>query len=294
MFNSDVKKAAIANLQKKADEMNAVVKDTTKHSEELYTVRVRSQEQIQHSIDLINQLKNTPIEIDTKIEKIKVSMKNYTRILEAAKADAANVDMKAGGAMAGGVAMGVGVAALGPAAAMGIATTFGVASTGAAISGLSGIAATNAALAWLGGGALAAGEAGVAGGEAFLALAGPIGWAIGGAALVGGGLFMNGKNKKIASEANQKAAEIVAQTKTQKVINQEIAEMINLTSKDVEYLNEANEKVELMDKDFNNLDDSSVYFLGAYVNNVSTTVERLNAIIGEHGYTVSQKRALKL
>ena len=227
MFNSDVKKAAIANLQKKADEMNAVVKDTTKHSEELYTVRVRSQEQIQHSIDLINQLKNTPIEIDTKIEKIKVSMKNYTRILEAAKADAANVDMKAGG-------------------------------------------------------------------EAFLALAGPIGWAIGGAALVGGGLFMNGKNKKIASEANQKAEEIVAKTKTQKVINQEIAEMINLTSKDVEYLNEANEKVELMDKDFNNLDDSSVYFLGAYVNNVSTTVERLNAIIGEHGYTVSQKRALKL
>lgn len=294
MFNSDVKKAAIANLQKKADEMNAVVKDTMKHSEELYTVRVRSQEQIQHSIDLINQLKNTPIEIDTKIEKIKVSMKNYTRILEAAKADAANVDMKAGGAMAGGVAMGVGVAALGPAAAMGIATTFGVASTGAAISGLSGIAATNAALAWLGGGALAAGGAGVAGGEAFLALAGPIGWAIGGAALVGGGLFMNGKNKKTASEANQKAAEIVAQTKTQKVINQEIAEMINLTSKDVEYLNEANEKVELMDKDFNNLDDSSVYFLGAYVNNVSTTVERLNAIIGEHGYTVSQKRALKL
>lgn len=294
MFNSDVKKAAIANLQKKADEMNAVVKDTMKHSEELYTVRVRSQEQIQHSIDLINQLKNTPIEIDTKIEKIKVSMKNYTRILEAAKADAANVDMKAGGAMAGGVAMGVGVAALGPAAAMGIATTFGVASTGAAISGLSGIAATNAALAWLGGGALAAGGAGVAGGEAFLALAGPIGWAIGGAALVGGGLFMNGKNKKIASEANQKAAEIVAQTKTQKVINQEIAEMINLTSKDVEYLNEANEKVELMDKDFNNLDDSSVYFLGAYVNNVSTTVECLNAIIGEHGYTVSQKRALKL
>lgn len=286
MFNSDVKKAAIANLQKKADEMNAVVKDTTKHSEELYTVRVRSQEQIQHSIDLINQLKNTPIEIDTKIEKIKVSMKNYTRILEAAKADAANVDMKAGGAMAGGVAMGVGVAALGPAAAMGIATTFGVASTGAAISGLSGIAATNAALAWLGGGALAAGGAGVAGGEAFLALAG--------AALVGGGLFMNGKNKKIASEANQKAAEIVAQTKTQKVINQEIAEMINLTSKDVEYLNEANEKVELMDKDFNNLDDSSVYFLGAYVNNVSTTVERLNAIIGEHGYTVSQECALKL
>ena len=39
---------------------------------------------------------------------------------------------------------------------MGVATTFGVASTGTAISALSGAAATNAALAWLGGGALAA------------------------------------------------------------------------------------------------------------------------------------------
>lgn len=45
---------------------------------------------------------------------------------------------------------------------------FGSASTGTAISGLSGIAATNATLAWFGGGALAAGGTGIAGGMTVL------------------------------------------------------------------------------------------------------------------------------
>lgn len=44
----------------------------------------------------------------------------------------------------------------------------GSASTGAAISGLSGVAATNATMAWFGGGALTAGGAGMAGGMAVL------------------------------------------------------------------------------------------------------------------------------
>jgi hypothetical protein len=64
-----------------------------------------------------------------------------------------------------------------------------VASTGTVISTLSGAAATNAALAWLGGGALAAGGGGMAAGEAFLALAGPVGWAIAGVALLVSGLM---------------------------------------------------------------------------------------------------------
>lgn len=46
--------------------------------------------------------------------------------------------------------------------------SLGSASTGAAISGLSGVAASNAALAWFGGGALAAGGAGMAGGSLVL------------------------------------------------------------------------------------------------------------------------------
>lgn len=73
----------------------------------------------------------------------------------------------AGGA--GGAAAG---AAVGGAAAYGTfvaAASFGTASTGMAISGLSGVAATNATLALLGGGTLAAGGAGVAGGTILLA-----------------------------------------------------------------------------------------------------------------------------
>lgn len=45
---------------------------------------------------------------------------------------------------------------------------FGAASTGTAISSLSGAAATNATLAWLGGGSLAAGGGGMAAGTAVL------------------------------------------------------------------------------------------------------------------------------
>ena len=75
--------------------------------------------------------------------------------------------------------------------------------TRAAISGLSGAAATNAALAWLGGGALAAGGGGMAAGNALLALAGPVGWAIGGASLLCGGVLLGSKNKKVAEEATK-------------------------------------------------------------------------------------------
>lgn len=74
---------------------------------------------------------------------------------------------------------------------MGIATTFGVASTGTAISALSGAAAANAALAWLGGGALAVGGGGMAAGSAFLALAGPVGWTIAGLSIIASGLVFS-------------------------------------------------------------------------------------------------------
>ena len=49
-----------------------------------------------------------------------------------------------------------------------LVTTFGTASTGAAIGGLSGAAATNAGLAWFGGGAIAAGGGGMALGSVVL------------------------------------------------------------------------------------------------------------------------------
>lgn len=64
----------------------------------------------------------------------------------------------------------LGAAASAQGAALWGVTAFATASTGAAISGLSGAAATNATLAWLGGGSLAAGGGGMAAGAIVLNL----------------------------------------------------------------------------------------------------------------------------
>lgn len=126
--------------------------------------------------------------------------------LRAARYGVAHVLAVPGSAVAG--------AAVGGAAAYGTfiaAVSFGTASTGAAISGLSGAAATNAALALLGGGTLAAGGAGVAGGTMLLTgiVAAP-------AVLlgVGGLVWMVKRNRKqqkeLAERLRQAEAEIDA------------------------------------------------------------------------------------
>lgn len=88
--------------------------------------------------------------------------------------------------------LGGGIAALGSGALAGFGALGGVgmlasASTGTAIASLSGAAATNATLAWLGGGSLAAGGFGMAGGMAVLGgiVAGPV--------LAVGGMIMASK-----------------------------------------------------------------------------------------------------
>lgn len=113
------------------------------------------------------------------------------------------------GALSGSVAG----AALGGASAYGAftaAAAFGTASTGTAIGSLSGVAATNATMAFLGGGSLAAGGAGVAGGTMLLMgiVAAPM------AALAAGGAFyMVRKNRKkqaeLEVELGQAESEIV-------------------------------------------------------------------------------------
>lgn len=77
--------------------------------------------------------------------------------------------------MAGGLVSGAMTGAITAFGAYGAATTFAAASTGTAIASLSGAAATNATLAFFGGGSLAAGGLGIAGGTAVLGglVAGP-------------------------------------------------------------------------------------------------------------------------
>jgi hypothetical protein len=97
--------------------------------------------------------------------------------------------------LSGGVSA-LGAGALAGFGAYGGAAMLATASTGTAISTLSGVAATNATLAWFGGGSLAAGGLGMAGGAMVL------GGLVAGPALLVGGLFMNATASKRLAEAN--------------------------------------------------------------------------------------------
>lgn len=281
MFSKGLRKEAQENLENKISKYELVAKKNKNDINYLYLERTNLKKQLDNSMTLINEFRNTPRDFDFKVSKIQINMKRYQGILDAAEEQYKNDITTAGGAVAAGIATGVGVAALAPGAAMAIATTFGTASTGATISTLSGAAATNAALAWLGGGSLAAGGAGIAGGEAFLALAGPLGWAIGGAGLAAGGLIANGKNKKAAEEMNRKAAKVQAEIRKQQAINVEVGKMIELTQEDTKDLTNRIGKIYGFSRNYLVLDNQQKQLLMAFVNNVQASSEHLNMVLGK-------------
>ena len=114
-------------------------------------------------IPLFNSLKKVQVEMKGNINlklKDKISSPRVMKNMQVASLKATEV-------------LGTGVSALGAGALAGIASyggamMFASASTGTAIASLSGAAATNATLAWFGGGSLAAGGLGVAGGTVVL------------------------------------------------------------------------------------------------------------------------------
>lgn len=111
----------------------------------------------------------------------------------------------------GGTVAGAASGAIAAFGAYGAATTFATASTGTAIASLSGAAATNATLAFFGGGSLAAGGLGMAGGTAVL------GGLVAGPALLVMGAIVGAKASKNLDNAyanRAKADEICEQLKT--------------------------------------------------------------------------------
>ena len=91
----------------------------------------------------------------------------------------------------------LGAGALAGIASYGGAMMFASASTGTAIASLSGVAATNATLAWFGGGSLAAGGFGMAGGSLVL------GGIVAGPALAVAGFIMAAKSEENLAEAKK-------------------------------------------------------------------------------------------
>ena len=110
---------------------------------------------IQEKFDMIQNIPNEEKIRYEELKQIRLNWKKQVDEITKKYEEIKNKDATAAGVAGVGIGAGVAFAALGPGVAMGSATTFGVASTGTAISALSGAAAMNAGLAWLGGGALA-------------------------------------------------------------------------------------------------------------------------------------------
>ncbi len=149
---------------------------------------------IKQFLDLFTQIKNVDFRESvglTELSKLHIDQKDFEELGEmqnfAASLAAGSVTGVAGGALA----------AFG---AYNAAATLATASTGTAISALSGAAATNATLAFFGGGSLAAGGLGVSGGMAVL------GGLVAGPALLVMGVFVGAKAGKNFENAKANAA----------------------------------------------------------------------------------------
>ena len=230
---------------------------------------------------LFDRIRNVPEESRLKYENLKEIRVNWRQQADKIEQEYTNAKIKTTGQGAAGVGAGVAVVAMGPTVAMGVATTFGVASTGTAISALSGAAATNAALAWLGGGALAVGGGGMAAGSAFLALTGPIGWAISGLSIIASGLvFFKTKNDK---EGLENIYTLISNRdiKSYELAIVELNERIKRIFDEAARLDEVVVKVKSFGTDYSQMTEAQQYELGAYVNLMeAATTLLVNPILG--------------
>lgn len=271
----------LSKLQIAQQKAEAAAKKTNKKIEELGQHTSSLYVSLNTIQSLFDRIRNVPEEDKLKYEKLKAIRVKWKQQAENIEMEYKKAEVKAAGQGAAGVGAGVAVVALGPTAAMGIATTFGVASTGTAISALSGAAATNAALAWLGGGALAAGGGGMAAGSAFLALAGPVGWTIAGLSIVASGLmFFKTKSDK---ERLENIFTLISNRdiKSYELAIVELSERIERIVSEAGKLTDAIAKIKTFGTDYSKMSENQQYELGAYVNFMeASTMLLVNPILG--------------
>lgn len=222
-----------------------------------------------------DKIRNVPSEYSVKYNHAKEVRLDWIKHTEKIEKEYNNACKGGIGGGSAGIGVGVAVAALGPTAAMGVATTFGVASTGTAISSLSGAAATNAALAWLGGGALAAGGGGMAAGNALLALAGPVGWAIAGVGLLASGITLIVVKQDQIRLENTFAQINKRDIKSHERAIAEINERVKRANEERIMLEEGLHKLEGYGFDYSAMTEEQQYELGVYVNLMSASTALL-------------------
>lgn len=279
MLYSGVKKDALKIHKKAVDKYNLLLEKMNKGCESLYEKRRSSVSLISNIEALINAIANSPKEFEASLLRIQAERTNFRKTETYAK-EAYQSAVKSGASFAAGVAGGAAFASMAPTAAMWVATTFGTASTGTAISTLSGAAASKAALAWLGGGALNVGGAGVAGGKALLALAGPIGWGISGASIVASAAFLGNKNKKISTEAIKEAKKITIAGAELNESNAKITHLLDETNLLLKNLKNAYQQCKQFENvNYTTLTSNEQLQLGALVNNTLSLAQLLNKTI---------------
>jgi hypothetical protein len=176
--------AAEALLQREHDETAAEMQHLGETELRVYDGPIRD------FVGLFERMKNVELS-DLTHEDVPEFVRSFD--IDVRKVDFSEVDALKGlgaGSTAGAAAGVIAFAAVGSLAS---------ASTGTAISALSGAAATNATLAWLGGGTIAAGGAGVAGG--MVVLGGIVALPV----LAIGGLVVHHEGRKALAEAKQDA-----------------------------------------------------------------------------------------
>ena len=268
-------------LCKATKEYNAMYKLCNEKGELLLKIRSNSVLIIEQVENLVNSIAKHPKEFEAKFKDIKIQKEQFKEVCEFGLKQKKYLE-KSVACSGAGVAAGAAVASMAPTAAMWIATTFGTTSTGTAISALSGAAATNAALAWLGGGAIAAGGSGMVAGQALLALAGPIGWGIAGASIGASALlFFRGKLKR-EEQQKEEIKRVNNCTETMKELQLKINNLV-LKTQNLYYNLDAQIKnaENLKGKDYDSINDEQKFLLGTIVNNTKSLSFLINEVIDD-------------
>jgi hypothetical protein len=162
--------AARRSYREAQERLNDAREETNKKIEQLGALKIDIYStSLKDFVDTYSKIKNVDFEdnLDLGLSLNSSDLESTLKI---------NQDVLKINELIGGGATALGSGALAGFGAFGGAGMLATASTGTAISSLSGVAATNATLAWFGGGSLAAGGLGMAGGVAVLGgiVAGPV------------------------------------------------------------------------------------------------------------------------
>ena len=214
---SELKEKAEQIYDTARSEFDKEQEKTNNKLEKLGVVKVDAWNKLKTYVDNVEKIKNIDFEgelqLDDKLD-LDVNQLADIKILAVTIKDA----------ISGGAAALTGGQLIGLATSTGF-TSIATASTGTAIAGLHGVAATNASLAALGGGALEAGGLGMAGGAVVMnALTFAPAIAI-------GGIFLNSKGKKNLEAANDIYEQSLSLEKDMKNATKELKKLGGLATK---------------------------------------------------------------